>query len=155
MDHERFMGIALADAEVAGERGDRPIACVIVHGDTIIARGSSLYVTANSAVHHAENTAVLSCAAYLRSNGPECVLYTTLEPCVMCLGTILMGNIRNIVFALEDKYMRPKENMTGFTWVQDRIFNYICGVRRDESRRLIETYCDENDRRIILDGGRP
>jgi tRNA(adenine34) deaminase len=151
-DHERFMTAALEEAGIAGRRGDLPIACVIVHGDRIIARGSNNRASMGSRVHHAENGAVLSCAPYLNDHGPECILYTTLEPCIMCLGTILMGNIRNIVFALEDKYMNTLENAKGMQWIRDRVFNYVCGIKRAESIELIRTYCSPLDVRTILEG---
>ncbi len=154
IDHERFMIIALEEAAIAGRRGDRPIGCVIVHDNRIVAKGSSTYRTKNSQVHHAENSAVLSCASFLKDNGPECVLYATLEPCIMCLSTILMGNIRNIVIALDDKYMNTRENVKGFAWMEDRIFNYIRGIKRLESADLIKRYCSRTDQMLIFEGKR-
>ena len=69
IDHEFFMSIAIKEAETAGKRGDRPIGAVIVHNNTIIAKGTSRWKTGTSDVHHAENTAVLSCAPYLFKHG--------------------------------------------------------------------------------------
>jgi len=152
IDHGRFMDYALEEARHAGERGDRPIGAVIIHGGKVIARSSSTYYTNKSAVHHAENTAIMGCSRYLKDHGPDCVIYTTLEPCLMCLPTIVMANIRNIVFGLEDIYMRSREELGGVPWIRDRIFNYIGGVRRAESIALVESYCTERDRRTILEG---
>ncbi len=69
-------------------------------------------------------------ANYLRKHGPECIIYTTLEPCVMCLGgTIVMADIRNIVFGFEDKYMMTKNFIDSNAWLRDRVFNYLGGVK--------------------------
>ncbi len=93
MNHEYFMRIAIEEAKEAGKRGDRPIGAVIVNDGKIIAKSSSRYVTRHSDVDHAENTAVLSCAPYLRKQGRSCVIYTTVEPCIMCMSTIVLANI--------------------------------------------------------------
>lgn len=148
------MDYALEEALHAGERGDRPIGAVIIHGGKVIARSSSSYYTNQSSVHHAENTAIMACSRYLKDHGPDCLIYTTLEPCLMCLPTIVMANIRNIVFGLEDIYMRSREELGGVAWIGARIFNYIGGVRRAEAIALVEKYCTERDRRTILEGVR-
>ena len=93
---------ALRLAVEAGKRGDRPVGAVIVHKKKIIARGSSRLNTLNSRVHHAENTAIFSCASYLKEHGPECTLYTTLEPCIMCLGAMIHARIKRLIYGCPD-----------------------------------------------------
>jgi tRNA(Arg) A34 adenosine deaminase TadA len=139
IDHEKYMAEALKEAELAGIRGDRPIGAVIVHDGNIIARGSSRFVTMQSHVAHAENTAILACAPYLKQHKAESILYTTVEPCIMCLGTIVLANIRSVVFAVKDKYMQ----MDGYfqhPYIQKRVHHYVGGVLRDQSLALLQKY---------------
>ena len=151
INHALFMKEALKEADEAGQRGDIPIGAVIVHKGIIIARGSNRLNTMESHVAHAENTAIIQCASYLTRHGRECILYTTVEPCIMCLSTAVMANIRNIVFALEDKYMNMKPFINSNPYITKRIHNYLGGIMESESLTLIEKYAP-NDARIITTG---
>jgi tRNA(adenine34) deaminase len=153
IDHSVFMKEALREAQKAGKRGDRPIGAVIVHNGKIISRGSSRSKTRSSDVSHAENTAILKCEVYLKEHGRECILYTTVEPCVMCLSTAVLANIRNIVFALEDKYMNTKGFIQSNPYLKNRVHNYVNGILENESIALLQKYAPE-DAQIILTGMR-
>lgn len=149
-DHEKFMQVAIEEAIMAGERGDRAIGAVLVHNHKIISKMANTRKTRNSKVHHAENHLVMENANYLQKYGPECIIYTTLEPCVMCVGTIVMADIRNIVIGFEDKYMMTMNFIDSNAWLKDRIFNYVMGVKREECRELIVRYADERDKELLL-----
>ena len=139
-DHEFFMREALKEAERAGKRGDRPIGAVIVHNGDIISLSSSKFMSMDSNVAHAENTAIFNCASYLKKYGRECTIYTTVEPCIMCLTTIVMAKIKNIVFALEDKYMNMSPFINSNPYIVERIDNYIGKVLEKESIELYRKY---------------
>lgn len=149
-DHEKYMQVAIEEAIIAGERGDKAIGAVLVHDHRIIGKMSNTRNTRNSKVHHAENHLVLENAQYLRKYGPECIVYTTLEPCLMCIGTIIMADIRNIVIGFEDKYMQTREFIRSHSWLQDRVFNYLVGIKGGECKDLIIRYGDERDKTILL-----
>ncbi|MEG0772550.1 nucleoside deaminase [Clostridium sp.] len=140
INHEKFMQEAIKEANEAGTRGDRPIGAVIVHNGKIIARGSNRFYTADNEIAHAENTAIFSCASYLKKYGRECILYTTVEPCIMCLTTIVMANIRNVVYAVEDKYMNMNPFIESNPYIKDRLHNYLGGVLMQESLDVINSY---------------
>jgi tRNA(adenine34) deaminase len=139
-DHHFFMQEALKEAEEAGKRGDRPIGAVIVHNGTIISRGSNRINTKDSELEHAEINAMNACASYLRKHARECILYTTVEPCIMCLSTIALANIRNVVFAVEDKYMDMAHFVDSNTYIKKRLHNYLGGVSAEESVQILKTY---------------
>ncbi len=141
---------ALREAEEAGRRGDRPIGAVIVHNGLVIARGSSRAVTMRSNVHHAENMAIISCAPYLYEYSKECTIYTTVEPCLMCLGTIILANIRRVVFGITDKYMKMETYINCNDYPQKRLHLYQSGVLEEECREVFRKYSDERERRIVL-----
>jgi tRNA(adenine34) deaminase len=139
-DHEYFMQEALKEADEAGTRGDRPIGAVIVHNGTIIARGSNRINTMDSNLAHAEINAMNACASYLRKHAPDCILYTTVEPCIMCLSTIVLANIRNVVFAVEDKYMDMAHFVDSNQYIKKRLHHYLGGVLNEESIGLLKTH---------------
>lgn len=95
-DDERFMRIALAEAK----RGDFPFGAVIVRDGRVIARGRNLGRTNGDPTAHGEIVAIRRC---LGSHGRDALkgstLYTTGEPCAMCMGAILWCRVGRLVFA--------------------------------------------------------
>jgi tRNA(adenine34) deaminase len=140
LDHRRYMGIALEEAEAALARGDRPIGAVVVLDGEVVARAGNSYSTNRSHLAHAELKTLLACAPLIFDRGPECVIYTTCEPCVLCLGAIVMANVRNVVFGMSDRYMRPAEMVERVTYVRERIHGYLGGVRAAECEDLYRRY---------------
>lgn len=139
-NHESYMKEALKEAEKAGERGDLPIGAVIVHEGNIIARGSNHIETTNHNTAHAEIDAINQASSYLRKHARECVIYSTVEPCVMCLPTIVMANIRHIVFATKDHYMDTESLIESHDYLKKRVHTYIGGILEEESLKVMEEY---------------
>ncbi len=150
-DHDFYMSIAIEEAILAGERGDKAIGAVLVHGDKIIGKSSNTWNTRNSKVHHAENWLVIENAQYLKKYGNECIIYTTAEPCLMCIGTIVMGDIKNIVIGTEDPHMHTREFIQSHEWLRNKISNYIIGVKKNECIELIKKYCDKKTQKRLLE----
>ncbi|MBN1343011.1 MAG: VOC family protein [Phycisphaerae bacterium] len=142
-DDERFMREALGEAKDALARGDRPVGCVIVHRDKIVARGSNHEFTKKSKSEHAETSTLRSCAEYLFEHGDDCVIYTTVEPCVMCLGSIVMANIRRVVFGAGDPERGGTQMYEQVEYVRRSLRNgYVGGVLGDESQRLQHAFSE-------------
>jgi tRNA(adenine34) deaminase len=103
--HEQLMAIALEQAQTALDNGEFPVGCVIADGKTILATGAR--TGSRSALPdetaHAEMAALrtLAAAGHPLDRG-RLTLYSTLEPCLMCFGAILIHDIRTIVYACED-----------------------------------------------------
>ncbi len=94
---DAFMEAALAEAEAGLAEGGIPIGAVLVRDGRLAGRGHNRRVQRGSAILHAEMDALehagrLPAAAYVRS-----VLYTTLSPCAMCAGAILLYRIPRVV----------------------------------------------------------
>jgi tRNA(adenine34) deaminase len=142
LDHEKFMAEALQEAEDALRRGDRPIGAVIAHDGKIVARGSNTSATDRSNLSHAELKALLACAPYLYDHGTECVIYTTVEPCVMCLGAIVMANIRNIVYGMPDRYIGARSVLQHNGHIGQRVHNYLGGVLETQCIEIYRRYSD-------------
>jgi tRNA(adenine34) deaminase len=95
-EDERFMRMALDEAR----QGDYAFGCVITRGDEVIARGRNLGKTNDDPTAHGEMVAIRRCladhgSAVLRG----ATLYTSGEPCVMCMGAIVWCGIGRVVFA--------------------------------------------------------
>jgi tRNA(adenine34) deaminase len=104
MNHALFMEEALAEAKLALDMGEFPVGCVIVRDGNIIASGSR-QGTAGDLVSETDHAEILA-LKQLEQSAPidrgRLTLYSTLEPCLMCFGAILISGIRRIVFAYED-----------------------------------------------------
>lgn len=140
---EAFMKEALLEAEAALKRGDRPIGAVIVHDNLIIARASNTFATGKSDIAHAELNAILSCTAHLQEHGHDCVIYTTCEPCVMCLGAIIMANIREIVFGMPDNYIHGQLVIDAVPYIKKRVNRYTGGVLQEMCVALFRHFSEE------------
>jgi creatinine deaminase len=107
---DEFLKAAVAEAEAGLAEGGIPIGAVLVHGGRIIGRGHNRRVQRSSAILHGEmdaleNAGRLPAVVYTRS-----VLYTTLSPCAMCSGTILLYRIPRIVVG-ENVTFRGEEDL--------------------------------------------
>ena len=137
MDHERFMRQALVEAERAADEDERPIGAVIVHDGRVVGRGRAQHRARGSEIAHAEMNALLNAERYVAAHHRECVVYTTVEPCVMCLGAIVMSDIEAVVYALPDNWIAPRA-MLDMPYVVRHILYYKGGVLEAESAALWE-----------------
>ncbi len=100
---EYFMKEALKEAQKAFDADEIPVGAVIVTGNKIIARAHNLSETLNDATAHAEMQAITAAAEYLGSKYlNKCILYVTLEPCMMCAGALNWSQIGKIVYGASD-----------------------------------------------------
>ena len=138
IDHERFMCEALREAELAAHSGERPIGAVVMHQNQIVGKGRARHRERLSEIAHAEMNALLAAEQYIHAHTHNgVVLYTTVEPCVMCLGAIVMSDIEHVVFALPDRWIKP-DQMLQIPYVRHHIAHYLGGVLEGESAALWE-----------------
>ena len=152
LDHIAYMREALKEAELAMQAGERPIGAVIVHQGQIVGRGRAEHLAKHNRLAHAEMNALLQTATalydYPHDNG---VIYTTVEPCEMCLGAIVMSDVINhVVFALADRWINPAA-MLAMHHVRRHVHNYVGGVLAAESEALWEQ-CRPEELKLIRTG---
>ena len=94
---DEFMRAAIAEAELGLSEGGIPIGSVLVHRGRIIGRGHNRRVQRGSVVLHGEMDALENAGRQVAVVYRECVLYTTLSPCPMCTGAILLYGIPHVV----------------------------------------------------------
>jgi len=94
---DEFLDAAVAEAAAGLQAGGIPIGSVLVHQGKIIGRGHNRRVQKGSAILHGEMDALENAGRLPASVYGESVLYTTLSPCSMCTGAILLYGIRHVV----------------------------------------------------------
>lgn len=102
-EDEKFMHVALAEAQKAYEKDEVPIGAIIVSNNKIIARAHNQVELLNDSTAHAEILALTTAFQFLGSKYlPEATLYVTIEPCLMCSGALYWSKIGEIVFGAKD-----------------------------------------------------
>jgi tRNA(adenine34) deaminase len=148
MDNEYFMQKALEEAQAALAAGEFPVGCVMVHDKKILASGARKGTTGDypNEVDHAEMIALrrlfrLDCKVNMR----EVTVFSTLEPCLMCFGALMISGIGKLVFAYEDAMGGGTHcdtaNMTPL--YQSTQMKIIPGILRNESLKLLKTFFSE------------
>lgn len=124
---QRFMQAALDEAHAAQALGEVPIGAVIVRDGKIIGRGCNRREGDEDPTAHAEMLAIRQAAG---ATGHwrllDTTLYVTLEPCVMCMGAIILARIPRLVFACRDPRVGAAGSIYDFS--QDPRFNHRVAV---------------------------
>lgn len=108
-DHFKFMTEALKEARRGLKEGGIPIGSVLVKGGKIIGRGHNRRVQKKSAILHAEMDCLENAGRLKASDYAKCVIYSTLSPCPMCTGAILLYKIPTVVIG-ENRTFKGPEN---------------------------------------------
>ncbi|MFL5328493.1 MAG: nucleoside deaminase [Gemmataceae bacterium] len=106
---DEFLEAAIAEAEAGLAEGGIPIGSVLVHNNRIIGRGHNRRVQRGSAVLHGEMDALENAGRQLAAVYRECVIYTTLSPCAMCSGAILLYGIPRVVVGENTTFLGEEE----------------------------------------------
>lgn len=135
---EKFMRLALNEARLALVQREVPIGAVVVAGGRVIGRGHNLVETLSDATAHAEMQALTAAMSTLGGKYlPECTLYVTVEPCVMCGGALAWSQIGRVVYGASD----PKR---GYSTFSERVMHprteVISGVLREECEALMSSF---------------
>ena len=101
--HEFYMRKALEQAEIAYSDNEIPVGAIIVYNNKIIAKAHNLCEKLTDFTAHAEMQVFTSASEYLNNKYlNECILYVTLEPCLMCAGASFWTRIGGIVYGAKD-----------------------------------------------------
>lgn len=109
MTHDPFMQAAIEEAETGLAEGGIPIGSVLVHGGKIIGRGHNRRVQKGSATLHGEMDALENAGRHPARVYRESTIYTTLSPCSMCSGAILLYGIPRVVIGENRTFMGEEE----------------------------------------------
>lgn len=145
---EHFMRLALTEAEAALAIGEFPVGCVLVADGEVVASGGRKNSMDFSELDHAEIVALRA----LQRARPEIELsrvsvYSTMEPCLMCYATLIVNNVRRIIYGYED-VMGGGTNLRLETLapLYSSLKMEITGnVLREESLRLFQRFFSSAD----------
>ncbi len=139
------MELALTQARQALSAGEFPVGCVLVGGGREVARGGRKFSFGASLIEidHAEMVALRNLqASQWRADGSALTLYSTMEPCLMCLAALMLNGVGTIVYAFEDVMggataLAPESLPTLYRERWPRIIPHI---RRGESLALFQQF---------------
>jgi creatinine deaminase len=104
-----FLAAAIDEARQGLKEGGIPIGSVLVYRDTIIGRGHNQRVQKGSVIHHAEMNCLENAGRQPASIYRECTIYSTLSPCPMCSGTVLLYGIPRVVMGENRTFRGPED----------------------------------------------
>jgi tRNA(adenine34) deaminase len=145
-DPERWMRHALLEAEQAAREGEVPVGCVVVFEGRIIGRGHNRVETLQDATAHAEILALTAASATMGSwRLPGAEAYVTVEPCLMCVGALVLARIERVWFGSSE----PKFGACGSLIDAPRIqglnhrMQTVGGILEPESADLLRSFFKE------------
>jgi cytosine/creatinine deaminase len=111
---DKFMHAAIEEAQKGLSEGGIPIGSVIVYRGEIIGRGHNRRVQKGSVILHGEMDAFENAGRQTASVYKECVLYTTLSPCPMCSGAIVLYGIPQVVIGENKTFLGEEEHLKSY-----------------------------------------
>ena len=142
-NNEIYMREAYKEALKAYKKNEVPIGCVIVKDNKIIAKAHNLRNSKKNSLYHAEVLAIdKACKKLKKWILDDCTLYVTMEPCVMCAGSILQARIQKVVYGIpQNRYGCVGTLMNLFT---DFEFNNSPivekGIMEEEIKKLVSDF---------------
>ena len=107
--HHKFMNEAIKEAKKGLKEGGIPIGAVLVKDEKIIGRGHNRLLQEDSSILHGEMDCIENAGRLNGEDYKHCTLYTTLSPCEMCSGTIILYKIPNVVIGENETLKGPED----------------------------------------------
>ena len=143
---EFFMRHALVCAQQAYDAGEVPVGAVVVHQNRVIASGYNHPIGLNDPTAHAEVQALRAAAQILQNYRlPECELYVTLEPCLMCSGAMFHARLARVVFGASD-YKTGVAGSVMNVYTHEQLNHHatvVGGVLEEEAREILQRFFRE------------
>lgn len=139
MNYELFMGEALAEAQLALERGEKPNAAVAVVDEAMVARAHDRVEQGDDPTAHAVVVALREAARRLgRTRLADATIFSTVEPCAMCVGALHESDVEALVFALPNQRDGAAGSVIQLAQHASlpRRIKVVSGIRRDEAEAL-------------------
>jgi len=139
----RWMREAIGEAERAFAGGEVPVGAVVVLDGRVVGRGHNRTETSGQPFEHAEIVALWEAVANVGSHALEqAVLYSTIEPCVMCIGAVLLARIPRVVFGAREPRTGACESVLAIP-NEPRLWHRVAvlgGVEEDACRALMQRF---------------
>jgi tRNA(adenine34) deaminase len=139
VNYELYMSEALAEAQLAAARGERPVAAVAVVDEAMVARAHDRVVASSDPTAHAVVLALREAARRLgRSRLADATIFTTHEPCAMCVGALLESDVDALVYAVPSDHDGAAGTVVQLAQhpALPRRIKVVSGICRDEAEAL-------------------
>ncbi len=144
MDDNYYMNLAIEEAKKAADADEVPVGAVIVDkNNLVIGYGYNCPISTNDPTSHAEINAMRMAAKAINNYRlVDATLYTTIEPCIMCMGAIIHARIKRVVFGARDPKWGAAASL--YTMAEDSRLNHhpeiIQGIYEDKAKMLIKQF---------------
>jgi len=143
MDKNSFMEEALIEAKKALKKGEVPVGAVVVLEEDVIGRGYNQPITKNDPTAHAEIMALRDAAMNLKNYRlKDTLVYTTLEPCLMCAGALVHARIKKLIYSASDPksgVIESNGNLMRSAFLNHKI-SYEGGILKEESSEILKNF---------------
>ncbi len=143
---EKYMRMALEEAEKAGQGGEIPVGAVLLKGEQVLARDHNRCIEFNDPTAHAEILVLRRGGEVLRNYRlNEAVMYVTAEPCPMCASAMVHSRIQRLVYGvLEPKFgaVESKFKLLNDNGLNHKV-NVVRGVLEKECGNVLKTFFKE------------
>lgn len=146
---EKFMRLAIKEAQKALKKDEVPIGTVIVLNGKVIARAHNKRNSSKCAVDHAEVLAIKkACKVIGDWRLCDCTMFVTLLPCPMCAGAIVNARIKDVYFGVESENKNLFEQILSASALNHKT-NFFGGLLKDECLQILQKFFD--DKRSVKD----
>ena len=142
--HQKFMKLAIKEAQKALKNDEVPVGCVIVKDGKVVGRGYNKKEKLHCSIYHAEIVAIEKACKKLGDWRLDdgYTLYATMEPCAMCAGAIVNHRIKNVVIGVAEQNFGACGS--GVDLLNNQALNtktnVIVGVLEDECKKLLQDF---------------
>lgn len=137
IEHQKFMTEAQKEAQISLNNGGIPIGAILVKNGEIIGRGHNKRIQLDSSILHAEMDCLERAGRMKSADYRNCIMYTTLSPCAMCSGALVLYNIPMVVMGENENFKGPEQ------YLRDNgveLFN----LNLDSCKKMLGTFIENN-----------
>ena len=142
--HEYWMHKAIEEAKLAIAEGELPIGAILVSGERELSRAQTQVVRKNSILAHAEWSAIFNARGDVFTAEHPLILYTTLEPCIMCIGAGLQAEVDKIIFAMSAGVNGDSDLVSCIRNIGQKMPEIQGGILKEEVVELFEQFIRKN-----------
>lgn len=148
--HERWMRLALEQADLAAAAGEVPVGAVLVKDGELLASGFNCPITSCDATAHAEIVVLRSAAGKVANYRlPGTTLYVTIEPCTMCVGALMHARVGQLVFGAREPRagaVSSQQQLTEQEFFNHRL-SFVEGILAAECGERLQSFFRERRNR--------
>ena len=137
IEHQKFMAEAQKEAQISLNNGGIPIGAILVKNGEIIGRGHNKRIQLDSSILHAEMDCLENAGRLKSTDYRYCTMYTTLSPCAMCSGALVLYNIPMVIMGENENFKGPEQ------YLRDNgveLFN----LNLDSCKKMLGTFIENN-----------